>query len=170
MVFNTSYTLVAETATAADLLEWSGSAWVASGSATSVEDFWAFGDDGSYNVFGGTFDYIVSAVGDIDNGAETLGNADLFISPGSGNQPNGIDYGIVSDDFADLSGNSLNQEPLIQNMLTLTFRGPMGMTMDGITDVQPFFGTDGRAIPEPGTLGLLGAGLLGLAWRRRRAA
>ena len=37
-------------------------------------------------VFGGTFDYIVSGVGDIDNGAETLGNADLFSGPGSGGQ------------------------------------------------------------------------------------
>ena len=60
---------------------------------------------------------------------------------------------------------------------TITFIGTGGLMEVSFAGMGPdlccFIGLDNVSVtkvPEPGTLGLLGAGLIGLAWRRRRSA
>ena len=49
-----------------------------------------------------------------------------------------------------------------------TMGGPVDITLTGITSVQE--GTGPSAVPEPGTLAVLGLGLAGLGFTRRRRA
>ena len=171
MAFNAGgFMLTAQTATAENLLFWDGDSWEDSPLSNSVEDFWAF--KAGISAYGTMFDYALGAVGDIDNGSDSLGVVDI-IGTGLGGQPDGIDYAIVGNSDPGFSPPPASNSPVIQNFITVTFAGATGMTMDDITDVTPYFGTDGASgasVPEPTTMVLFGAGLLaaGIARRRKR--
>ncbi len=75
-----------------------------------------------------------------------------------------------------ISVDSINFNPADDRVIFLGII--LDMVFDEVTFTEIVGGIDNEfwgemfvaRVPEPGTLGLLGAGLIGLAWRRRRAA
>ena len=129
---------------------------------------------------------LFSSVGDAFPDTDVLGNADLFTSGTlnsavENNPPDGTSFSIVDDNTCSagtcgsLTGGFQDSQnrAWIQNTATGTLKYD-GTTnkLTSIDNVDPIFGTEGRPIPEPGTLGLMGLGLLGL-WsmaRRRQSS
>jgi hypothetical protein len=84
---------------------------------------------------------------------------------------NGVEYGVTSaSDVASTVNAGLAGKGLIQNSVVFTLGGFYG-TLDDISNVKFQYGTGltDAVIPEPGTVLLMGVGLLGLAWHRRRS-
>jgi len=79
---------------------------------------------------------------------------------------NGPDYAITSagDNPFTFSG---RETPLVQYSAIFTLKEPHGNTLGGISNVSFHYGTK-APIPEPGTLLLLGSGLAGLGFFRRK--
>ncbi len=149
-------------------------AGVASWSAPNVDvsDNWAYKTNISAAT--GFSPYGVGAIGDIAGGIDSFGHYDIIGTP-DGNQPNGVDYGILptkSDVAYDLDGLASN-DPFAESWVTFKFTGATGLTT--IAGVKPLFGSEGRPIlPEPSAVvvwSLLGFfGIAVSSYRRRRKA
>jgi hypothetical protein len=109
-------------------------------------------------------------------GIGTAGNNSLSPNGFNGNIVDGLDYGI----FAGTTGTateggapSLDGSYLVHNVATFTFTGVSGFDEGDIGDEVLFgLGTQPDStglVPEPGSLGLLGVGVLGLAYQGRRS-
>lgn len=103
-------------------------------------------------------------------GIGTAGNNSLTPNGFNGNIVDGLDYGIYA---GDITTNNLDGTLLVKETATYKFTGVSGFSEDDIGDEVLFgLGTqpDSTAfVPEPSTGVLLGLGLAGLAWRRRRS-
>lgn len=136
---------------------------------------------------GGEFSYY------FNSGLNEIGSAgylDGNTSSGNFNGPNlddpvaldGVNFGIVPVGFIDYSGNGgLDGDPLIKGVVTFVLDGvASGLTEADISNVSFHYGTQDEysfggldprdppnPIPEPGSLALLGAGLLGMMAGRK---
>ncbi len=103
-------------------------------------------------------------------GIGTAGNNSLTPDGFNGNIVDGLDYGIYA---GDITTNNLDGTLLVKEVATYKFTGVSGFTEDDIVDEVVFgLGTQPDStglVPEPSTGVLLGLGLAGLAWRRRRS-
>jgi hypothetical protein len=133
-----------------------------------------FGSDGGGNV-GGEWAYndgLVGAPGGADEGISSTGLG-LFGAPnfnGSNLQGpdalDGLQYGITSAGDDPLTGNTpvTGMYALIQNEVVFTLGGlPVEGQLPGISNISFQYGTALSPVPEPTTMLLLGAGLVGLA-------
>jgi hypothetical protein len=102
-------------------------------------------------------------------GVGTAGNNSLSPNGFNGNVVDGFDYGLYA---GDVTTNNLHNRLLTTGSITFTWSGATGFTDADISSEVVFgLGTQPDSsglVPEPGTALLLGAGLLGLAWHRRR--
>ncbi len=103
-------------------------------------------------------------------GVGTAGNNSLTPDNFMGSIVDGFDYGLYA---GDVTTANLNNTLLTTGSITYTWSGAMGFTDADIADEVVFgLGTQPDStgfVPEPATSLLLGAGLLGLAWRGRRS-
>ena len=114
--------------------------------------------------------HALSSVGDLFNGAATMGVAQLFpgtMSSIEPSPPDGALFGIIDTGSSSggagwpAGGIAYVQDEIVA---TLLYTG----SLTGVDNVEPLYGTEGAPIPEPSTALLLGAGLLGLAVLGRR--
>jgi hypothetical protein len=116
------------------------------------------------------------AYGISSTGRDFFGPFDRFgtINLAGPDEPDGLQYGILSDGDDVSTGNSgvLDSGGLIKNSVTFTFSGAGGLDLSRINNVLFLYGTsfsdeDVPALPAPGSLALIGVGIL-TAFRRRR--
>lgn len=102
-------------------------------------------------------------------GVGTAGNASLAPNGFMGNVVDGFDYGLYA---GDVTTTNLDNRLLTIGSITFTWSGATGYTDDDISGEVLFgLGTQPDSfglVPEPGTGLLLGAGLIGLGWFRRK--
>lgn len=169
-------TLVGEDATTA--ISELGNTTIDGVSGEIVSGHWGFRDDLENGLdpsvpvaFDDLGNYVLSSVGDVSfNGvmSDVVGMEHLLngtISSVEPNPPNGIPFGVVDPDTTNLDG---TEDTALAQSSTTAFLIYDG-SLDDIENVLPLFGTDGVAIPEPGTALLFGFGLagIGLVGRRR---
>jgi len=103
-------------------------------------------------------------------GVGTAGNNSLTPNGFNGNIVDGMDYGLYA---GDVTTANLNNRLLTIGSITFTWSGASGFTDADISGEALFgLGTQPDStgfVPEPGTGLLLGAGLVGLGWYRRRS-
>ncbi len=170
------------TATSAMIAD--GSRLVGAGSGDydtrNLSGHWAFKDDIHSELLG---QYGVGSMGDINFGEDSFGRWDVIDSSYSMSRPalGGVDYSIVGPHAYMRSGGFRNQSPFVQNSMVFTFNYEGDLSEDMIRHVLPLFGSVGATTtgattlvtPEPASLLVFGASLLGialLASRRRRAS
>jgi len=134
---------------------------VANPGPVCVGNYWAFAS--GLNVYN-KFNAGISGVG-----LGIFGKDNLITQPGINGQPDGGDYGIVNGFTSPTSVNA-NKNPYIQDSLTVLLHVEPTFDLDNITAVGFQYGTSlaSTPVPEPGTMVLLGAGLLGLGIFSRR--
>jgi hypothetical protein len=135
------------------------------------DDTWQFRDGLDWQV--GSSLPLTFGMGTAGN-ATFAGGEDVIGGGGNGfggNIVDGFDYGLYAGDATTAN---LNDDLLTTGSITFTWSDP---TLEGFTDAdivdQALFGLGTKPdsfglVPEPGTGLLLGTGLLGLAWKRRR--
>jgi hypothetical protein len=133
-----------------------------------------YGPDGGGNV-GGEFAYAAGLSGAPASQGISGAGYDLFGDANFGGPNlagptavNGMGYGLLSAGYAG-GGNAAvtGQFPLIHNSVVFTLSGATGLSLGDFSNVSFEYGTDLAAVPEPGTLLLLGLGLAGLGLTRR---
>jgi hypothetical protein len=149
------------------------------------------GCSGVTNV-GGEFGYQQAAfTGGADRGISSSGYVSTGLPGNLGNfngvnldDPTSLDgtnYGLVSAATGFNPNGGLENDPLIQDAVVFVLNGVTGLTTDDISNVSFQYGTQitelnvpggggppSQEIPEPGTLTLLGLGLLGFGVSRRQ--
>ena len=125
----------------------------------NFDDTWQFRDDTTLSFGADTLTF----------GVGTVGNNSLSPNGFNGAVVDGMDYGLYA---GDVTTANLNNRLLTTGSITFTWSGATGFD-DGDIAHEVVFGLGTQPdsfgfIPEPGTGLLLGAGLLGLAWHRRR--
>jgi len=132
---------------------------------TDLSGQWAYSDSISESGLGS---YGVGAVG---GDPELFGHHDIIDSNETmvNPAPGGIDFALVGPDV-DLNHDGFrNQGPIVQNSMIFTFTFTGTLTEDMITNVMPLFGSAGAPLtPEPATIVIFGAGLVGARFAARR--
>lgn len=149
-----------------------------SASTTNVGGEFIFGTDTTPSTFPNSAMYGIASSGYINGSAGNFGGPNLD----DPNAPDGINFGIVPSGFNAGDGNGgLDNDPLIRNAVQFVLTGVSGLANSAIGNVSFQYGTSfneanvpgdplrpPESIPEPATLFMFVAGLLGLGLIRQR--
>jgi hypothetical protein len=155
-----------------------GFKFVLSTAPASIALTGALSSNGKYNCVGGTCTATAGPLTDNTTYFSWLFDSSTLLLAPKGFKPNGI----VNDNIQTTDGiPNAQHNPYLNGPVTFTFALTGYTTAPSVTSASFYFGTtpDIRAgslqqqeitspVPEPGTMALLGSGLVGLAWSRRR--
>lgn len=127
----------------------------------------------------GSWTSSLASGGAYDFGAATTGFGGLFQAGTITRGNASANYGLIATGTSLAHG--FPRFPYIENSLTFTFSGALGLTDSQFTNVHLLFGTDGTGVitppppevnihstPEPGTLALAAMGGVGMLFMARR--
>jgi len=145
---------------------------IVSGAGTVVGGEWAYLN--GLNQYGANSGISSAGLG-IFGAGDVFPGSNLF-GPAS---PNGIQYGITSAGDNVATGNAgISSDPLTRNSVIFTLGNFTGSLSDisnvtfqydaSLTAISVASAREGGTVPEPGTVALLGLGLAGMAFIRRR--
>lgn len=145
--------------------------------AIDITGHWGVNPAVSVNLVGNFGSVLLSSVGSLFENLITpnQGLSSMQLLPGiqypnlEGSPPNGSSFGVITSNFAVnqfASGFGADTRVFAVESIraSINYTG----TLNGVTFVEPVFGTKGLPIPEPGTAALAGFGLLGLLAAGRR--